>query len=168
MYEDIPSDVGRLVNHSLFNFPSMHQNQDAQFTPMPETVATKTPNNRKFENATVLGGKFQQIGGQTRSKEDEKRKGRRTGPLTAEKKKKAGKVRNTGACWRCWYYKTPVSKKEGTHPYLSAERICSVLWKGLATHACITPTLVFASGLTFITSQNYFFIVSLPIFHYSK
>lgn len=51
----------------------------------------------------------QEVGGQTMSKGNKRKKGRRTGPLAEETARKAAQVRNVRACWRCWSLHIPVS-----------------------------------------------------------
>jgi hypothetical protein len=106
--EELSNDVGRPMNYSLFNSQRTLQDQGNQFGPNSEPEDPKTSIDPKWDHTILSKGTMRRIHGQTPSKEEERKKGRRTGPLSADKAKKVGEVRHNRACWRCWYYKTTV------------------------------------------------------------
>jgi hypothetical protein len=67
----------------------------------------------KMENALSQSHFFQKVEciespAQTSMYQNHRKTGRRTRPLSPERKKKVASIRRSGACWSCWLSKIPV------------------------------------------------------------
>jgi hypothetical protein len=105
---ELSDEVSRGVDETVFNAQVIPSERN-QATPLEKLMAPTTSSDHSWEHMVVFEGNFQQLNEKRIPKETKKKTGRRTGPLPTESKRKAGQIRQTGACWRCWSLHLSVS-----------------------------------------------------------